>query len=166
MAKGTTTIDAKECTLGFTRRFRAPRLLVWKAFEDPFLLAQWWGPEGFTCPVVKLDFRVGGEWHTVICSPDGLEIPSAFVFVEILRPERIAYRSVPSDSAFWKGNPPPAYRSVIEFLERDGGTELVMRAEFETEHQARDAMTRGFAEGVSQAHDKLERLLERESEKD
>lgn len=87
------------------------------------------------------------------------EIASAYVLTEILRPERISYRSVPRDSAFWKGNPPPAYSAVITFFERDGGTELVMKAEFETELQAQDAMVRGFADGTRQSHDKLERLL-------
>lgn len=157
MTAGGSKIDGR--TLTITRRLRAPRLLVWRTFEDPYLLAQWWGPEGFTCPIAKLDFRVGGEWHTVIRSPDGIEIPSARVFTEIVRPERIAYRSVPRDNAFWKGNPPPAYAAVIAFFERDGGTELVLKVEFETEAQAQDAMVRGFAEGIGQSYDKLERLL-------
>ncbi|WP_240229267.1 SRPBCC domain-containing protein [Devosia lacusdianchii] len=159
MTDGRTKIDAESKTLTFSRWFRAPRLLVWKSFEDPYLLAQWWGPEGFTCPIAKLDFRVGGEWHTVIRSPDGIEIPSVRVFTDIRRPERIAYRSVPRDDAFWNGNPPPAYSTVLSFFERDGGTELVMKTEFETEQQAQDAMVRGFAEGVGQTLDKLGRLL-------
>lgn len=159
MTKGTTRIDVENRTLSFARWFRAPRLLVWKTFEDPYLLAQWWGPEGFTCPVVQLDFRVGGEWHTVIRSPDGVDIPSARVFTEIVKPERLCYRSLPRDSAFWNGSPPPAYSTTLSFLERDGGTELVMRTEFETEAQVRDARTRGFADGIRQSHDKLERLL-------
>ena len=32
--------------LVITRRFKAPRSLVWRTFEDPYLLAQWWG-EGY-----------------------------------------------------------------------------------------------------------------------
>lgn len=159
MTAGTTKIHAEGRTLRFTRWFRAPRVLVWKAFEDPYLLAQWWGPEGFTCPVARLDFRVGGEWHTVMRSPDGVEISSTFIFTEILRPERISYRSVPRDSAFWNGNPPPPYSNTLVFSERDGGTELTMTTEFAAEQLAQDAVVRGFAEGVAQAHNKLERLL-------
>lgn len=159
MTAGATKVDANSNTLTFTRWFRAPRLLVWKTFEDPYLLAQWWGPEGFTCPIARLDFRVGGEWHTVIRSPEGVEIPSARIFTEIIRPERIAYRSAPRDNAFWQGNPPPAFSTVVTFSDRDGGTELTMTAEFDTELQAQDAMARGFAAGVGQAQDKLERLL-------
>lgn len=159
MTSGKTRIDAAGNALTFTRWFRASRLLVWKTFEDPYLLAQWWGPEGFTCPSVKLDFRVGGEWHTVIRSPEGVEIQSAWVFTEILKPERIGYRSLPRDSAFWKGNPPPAYSATITFSERDGGTEMALTTEFDSELQAEGARSRGFAEGVGQAHDKLERLL-------
>lgn len=156
----TTKVVPAGRTLTFTRRFRAPRLLVWRTFEDPYLLAQWWGPEGFTCPDVRLDFRIGGEWRTVIRSPEGIEIPSAYVFTDIVKPERIAYRSAPPDSDFWNGNPPPAYRTVIDFIEDQGGTELVMRSEFDTEPEAIDAMKRGFADGTSQSHSKLERLLE------
>lgn len=159
MTAGGTRVVAEGKVLTFTRWLRAPRMLVWKTFEDPYLLAQWWGPEGFTCPLARLDFQVGGEWHTVMRSPEGVEIASTFVFTEIVRSERLAYRSVPRDSAFWNGNPPPPYLSTITFAERDGGTELVIRTEFATELLAQDAVTRGFAEGVRQAHDKLERLL-------
>ena len=45
-----------------TRVFDAPRKLVWKAWTDPKYLMQWWGPKGFTSPVCKIDFRVGGKY--------------------------------------------------------------------------------------------------------
>ena len=33
---------------------------VFEAMTDPNQVAEWWGPEGFTCPEVTLDVRVGG----------------------------------------------------------------------------------------------------------
>lgn len=44
-----------------SRIFNAPRELVWKAWTDPEMIKQWWGPEGFTAPSAKVDLRVGGE---------------------------------------------------------------------------------------------------------
>ncbi len=40
---------------------KAPRELVWKMFSDPYHLAQWWGPKGYTNRVEELDFRTGEE---------------------------------------------------------------------------------------------------------
>ena len=48
----------KESTL--TRLFDAPRTRVWKAWTDPKLLVQWWGPQGMTAPACEVDARPGG----------------------------------------------------------------------------------------------------------
>ena len=60
------TAAAKTATYGqasvtLTRIFDAPRALVWKAWTDPKMMAQWFGPRGFTNPVCDLDVRVGGS---------------------------------------------------------------------------------------------------------
>ena len=44
------------------RIFDAPVETVWKYWSDPEFLKKWWGPKIFTCPVVKIDFRVGGTY--------------------------------------------------------------------------------------------------------
>jgi uncharacterized protein YndB with AHSA1/START domain len=54
-----------------TRIFDAPRELVWKAWTDPKHVMQWWGPKGFTSPVCKIDFRVGGKFLYCMSGPDG-----------------------------------------------------------------------------------------------
>ena len=36
-----------------TRVFDAPRELVWKAWTDPKYIMQWWGPKGFTAPILQ-----------------------------------------------------------------------------------------------------------------
>lgn len=35
-----------------TRQYNATRELVWKALTDPDWVKQWWGPKGFTAPVI------------------------------------------------------------------------------------------------------------------
>src|SRR5258707_14832773 len=56
-----------------TRGFDAPRGLVWKAWTDPKYVMQGWGPKGFTAPVCKMDFRVGGKFLYCMRTPDGQE---------------------------------------------------------------------------------------------
>ena len=34
-----------------TRSFEAPRALVFRAWTEPSMIAQWWGPHGFTSTV-------------------------------------------------------------------------------------------------------------------
>jgi uncharacterized protein YndB with AHSA1/START domain len=42
------------------RSFDAPVDLIWQMWTDPEHFAAWYGPEGATIPVAKMDVRVGG----------------------------------------------------------------------------------------------------------
>lgn len=55
-----------------TRLFEAPVEAVWKAWSDADLVRRWWGPKAFTCPVARMDFRVGGT--SLVC----MRAPKAF----------------------------------------------------------------------------------------
>ena len=46
--------------LVITHVFDTPVEQVWNAWIDPEVVMQWWGPDHFTCPLAKIDFRVGG----------------------------------------------------------------------------------------------------------
>jgi uncharacterized protein YndB with AHSA1/START domain len=72
-----------------TRVFDAPRELVWKAWTDPKYVMQWWGPKGFTAPVCKMDFRVGGKSLLCMRTPDGQECWNAVEYHEIVLHEKI-----------------------------------------------------------------------------
>lgn len=60
-------------TLRLEREFAAPPDRVYAAWTDPRLLAQWWGPEGMTCPVCEVDLRVGGAYRTCMKGEKGDE---------------------------------------------------------------------------------------------
>jgi uncharacterized protein YndB with AHSA1/START domain len=84
-----------------TRVFDAPRAVVWKAWTDPKYVMQWWGPKGFTSPVCKMDFRVGGTFLWCMRTPDGQEGWNAGEYHEIVLHEKIVFSMYFSDS---KGN--------------------------------------------------------------
>lgn len=150
---------SEDRVLIITRVFEAPRTLVWKAFSDPFHLAQWWGPKGFANPVCDLDFRVGGHWHHVMRGPDGREYPTDSTFIEIVPPERIVYRNAAPKGEVWGINPPPSFVRTITFEEDGGRTTLTIRAEFETAEHKEAVVRRGWIEGTSESLDKLQALL-------
>jgi uncharacterized protein YndB with AHSA1/START domain len=80
-----------------TRVFDGPRELVWKAWTDPKYVMQWWGPKGFTAPVCKMDFRVGGKFLYCMRTPDGQEGWNAGEYHEIVLHEKIVFSMYFSD---------------------------------------------------------------------
>lgn len=153
----TPTEDRK--TLVITRTLKAPRELVWKMFSDPYHLAQWWGPKGYTNRVEKLDFRTGGKWLHVMIGADGKELPTDNDIVEVTPPRRIVFRNAPADPKIFGDNPPPGFTKTLTFDEVEGGTLLRLVCTFDKpEHK--DAVTRrGFSQGTNESFDKLEALL-------
>ena len=53
-----------EPIITFTRTFKAPRALVWKAFTEREHVALWWGPRTHgPVKIVTHDFTPGGRWR-------------------------------------------------------------------------------------------------------
>ena len=147
-------------TLTITRTLNAPRALVWKMFSDPYHLAQWWGPEGYTNRVERLDFRTGGSWLHVMIGPDGRELPTDNIILEVTEPERIVYRNAPADPRLFGDNPPPAFTKTVTFEDLGGGrTQLTLVCIFDTEAHREAVIRRGFSIGTNQSFDKLEAYL-------
>ncbi|MEM8629851.1 MAG: SRPBCC domain-containing protein [Pseudomonadota bacterium] len=54
-----------------TRRFRAGIDHVFRYITESDKLLEWWGPEGLTVPVHRLDFSKTGAWMSEMHAPDG-----------------------------------------------------------------------------------------------
>lgn len=75
--------------LVITRTFDAPLEHLWNAWIDPTIIQQWWGPDGFTCPLANIDFREGGTSLVCMTSPDFGEHYSTWHYTKIVPMERI-----------------------------------------------------------------------------
>lgn len=140
--------------LEITRIFDAPRALVWKAWTDPAIIMQWWGPEGFTSPACKIDFRVGGQYFYCMRSPDGWEGWSGGEYTEIIPLEKIVSQLCYADE---NGKVDPAdsndvpVRDVVTFEDLGNGkTKMVFK---------RSHYDEGEDVGMMQILDKLSALL-------
>src|SRR5260370_29134766 len=89
MAKAEYVIEPGKQEIIITRDFDAPRELVFKAYTDPKLLPQWFGPREYTTIVDKMDVRPGGLWRFVQRNPSGDEFAFHGVHPDGVAPQRI-----------------------------------------------------------------------------
>ena len=123
-ARNSAATEVSDRELVITRVFDAPRKLVFQAWSDPQHLARWWGPNGYTLPVCKMDFRPGGAYRYCMRSPEGTDHWIQGVYREIVEPERIVLTGSWTDA---DGNPTrPATTTTITFDELDGKTRLTL----------------------------------------
>src|SRR6476660_2136273 len=85
------TAGADELTFLLERVLPASRSLVFRMHAEPDLLAQWWGPKGFTAPSVELDVRVGGRYRIAMQPPEGDRFFLAGEFREVDPGTRLVY---------------------------------------------------------------------------
>ena len=145
-----------EGTVVITRVFDAPRALVWKAWTDPVMLAQWFGPRGFTASVPELDAQVGGLLRIVMHGPDGNDYPMKGVFTEVRAPERLVFSNIAIDN---DGNHLLEGETTVTLTERDGKTTMTMTSHAVGLVPIAPQMLAGMEEGWTQSIDKLAELV-------
>ena len=130
-----------------TRVFDAPRELIWKAWTEPTYVMQWWGPKGFTAPVCRMDFRVGGESLFCMKAPDGQEFWNAIEYHEIVPHEKIVSLMYFSDP---DGNKVEPAELGIEHEAIDGAYDVTL---FEDLGNGRTKLTQIGNESMESAND-------------
>lgn len=135
MAVEDTNAKMPEPMLVITRTFEAPVALVWKAWSDPAMLARWWGPKGFTAPVINVDFRVGGKYHFCMRSAEGQDFWSTGIYREIVPPRKIVCTDSFADAdgnvvraSYYgmEGKIPEELLITVEFREENGKTIMTL----------------------------------------
>ena len=82
------------------RSFDAPVALIWQMWTDPEHFKAWYGPDGATIPVAKMDVRVGGS--RLVCmemqTPDGpMQMWFTGEYREVVENRRLVYTESMSD---------------------------------------------------------------------
>ena len=82
------------------RSFDAPADLIWQMWTEPEHFRAWYGPDGATIPVAKMDVRVGGT--RLVCmemqTPDGpMQMWFTGEYREVVENERLVYTESMSD---------------------------------------------------------------------
>lgn len=74
-----------------TKILNAPADIVWEVWTNPEHITLWWGPNGFTNTIHKMDFEENGEWNLTMHGPDGTNFPNRSVFKEIIPFKKIVF---------------------------------------------------------------------------
>jgi len=149
-----------------TRIFSAPVDLVWKAWTEPEYVMRWWGPDHFTSPSAKMDFREGGTSLVCMRAPKdfgGQDMYSTWVYQKIVPMERIEFIQNLADKDGNQIDPaeigmPPEFprdmRTVVTFKDLGNGkTEMTV-----TEYNVPTADTelgKNAELGLNQSLDKM-----------
>ena len=137
--------------LKISRILNAPIELVWEVWTKPEHLKNWWGPNGFTNTITKMQVESGGEWDLVMHGPDGTDYKNKSVFKEIIKHKKIVYEHVSS----------PKFLATVEFESRGNTTLLSWHMLFETKEQfIQTVKTFKADEGLKQNIEKLNEYVQ------
>jgi uncharacterized protein YndB with AHSA1/START domain len=143
-----------------TRKFRARRDLVWKAYTTPELVRRWLlGPPGWTMPVCEMDVRAGGKyrwrWRS---NEDGKEFGFHGEFREVSPPEKLVQIEFydPGDVG---GDMGEGALITTTFTEKDGVTTLTSLMDFKTKAARDAALSTGMTDGMEQSYQLLDGVL-------
>ena len=133
-----------------SRVLNAPIDLVWEVWTDPEHLKNWWGPDGFTNTILKMDMREGGEWNLVMHGPDGVDYKNASIIKEIVKHKRIVYDHVSG----------PRFLATISFEAQGKKTKIDWHMLFQTKEQfIQTVKTFKADEGLKQNVARMEHYL-------
>ena len=141
--------STKDREIIISRTLNAPVELVWEAWTNPEHIANWWGPNGFTNTITKMDLIPGGEWLLVMHGPDGTDYKNKSIFKEIVPHKKIVFQHIA-----------PNFIATIDFEEQGEKTHLNWHMLFETaEEFIRVVKTFKADEGLKQNIEKLSDYL-------
>lgn len=156
----------KKRDLVVTRVFDAPIELVWKAWTEPEHVMQWWGPDYFTSPSAKIDFREGGTSLVCMRAPKefgGQDMYSTWAHKKIVPLERIEFIQNLADKDGNLVDPvkmglPPDFprdtRTVVTFKDLGNGKTEMTLTEYDMP-AADSEMGKNAEIGLNQSLDKM-----------
>ena len=108
--------------LRISRSLNAPIELVWEVWTDPNHIKNWWGPNGFTNTISRMEVRQGGEWDLIMHSPDGIHYRHKCIFRKVERNKLIVYEQLTD----------PKYLATVRFESKGDKTFLYWQLLFES----------------------------------
>ena len=131
----------------------APREVVWEVFTDPKHVTRWYGGKGFANPVCEMDVRPGGHWRHVMRTPDGGEHRLQFIFVDVVKPERLSWKTEHGLSG------EPAAFNTLTLEDHGDQTRVLFVARFASIVERDLAMNWGFATVLGEGVERMRAVL-------
>lgn len=138
-------------SLSITRLVNAPQQLVWEVWTDPEHIKNWWGPEGFTNSISKMEVKKEGEWEFVMHGPDGTDYQNKHIYKELIPYEKIVLEHITS----------PKFTMTATFEQQGEQTLITLYSLFESAEQLQKVIEVFKAdEGMKQNMNRLDHYLQ------
>ena len=125
-----------------------------RAYTEPDLFGQWWGPRRYKAQIEKFDSRPGGEWRVVHVGEDGSRHSFRGVNHDVVAPERICttfeYEGVPGHVAL----------QTATFESLGNKTRLVAQQLFQSVMDRDGMVASGMKDGADESMERLAEVLE------
>jgi uncharacterized protein YndB with AHSA1/START domain len=139
-----------------TCTFDSPRDKVFKIYNDPKLLPQWWGPRQLTTTVEKMEVKPGGEYRILQYDKDGNEYAFHGVYHEIVPSERVVY------TMEYEGVPGHVLLDTVTFeKDTDNRTKMTQKSVFQSVEDRDGMVQNNMEEGMSESMERLAEILAR-----
>jgi uncharacterized protein YndB with AHSA1/START domain len=136
-----------------TREFEAPRELVYRAYTDPELLAQWLGPRRMTIIIERHEVRDGGMWRFIHRDAEGNEYGFHGVFHGTPSPDNMVR------TFEYEGYPGHVSLETATFEDLGGRTLVRVNAVFQSVADRDGTIQSGMESGVREGWERLDQLL-------
>jgi uncharacterized protein YndB with AHSA1/START domain len=138
-----------------TRVLDAPPELVFKAYTDPEIIPQWWGPRRYATTVDKLDARPGGAWRFVHRTEDGGVFAFNGVFREVIPAKRLVF------TFNYEGMPGhEAVQTITLEPTADGKTIVTDNLQFSNRADRDGMLQSGMEDGAAESNERLTQVLQ------
>lgn len=135
-----------------TRDFDAPIALVFDVLTRSEHVSKWFAPHGCRMTKCAIDLRVGGSYHQVFVTDDGVECSFRGTYLEVEPPTRTV------ETWVFEGRPHLDAVETVELSEADGVTNLTIRTTFR-DKASRDENIKDGVDGMKQSADQIEGVL-------
>lgn len=129
-----------------TRSFDAPIALVFDVLTKPEHVRRYCATGGDRVTICEIDLRVGGDFHTVFVTPDGVECSFRGTYLEIDPPARLV------NTWLFEGWPDAWATETYVLSEVDGVTTMTLTLAFRDE-AGRAHMARAYDAAVASDDD-------------
>ena len=138
-----------------TRRFDAPRRLVWEAMTQPELIRRWiYAPPSWVMTTCQGGVNVGDSFRWSWSGPDGRPAMTIWgVNREVVPYERVVHTE---HMEIGDGIPLGELLATLELAETGDQTELRMTLRFATKEARDGALASGMERGVSAGYEQLD----------
>jgi uncharacterized protein YndB with AHSA1/START domain len=150
----------------FERTYDAPVEVVWRAWTDPEIIKQWWGPDNVIIPECEVDLRVGGKIYIVMEAGEamgpykGTRWPMLGKFTVVELNKKLSY----DVNAWVEGQNQNGETTIDQTTEltlttEDGKTKMNLRAVIHKTGPAAGMAAQGMQAGFTQQLEKLNNFL-------